>query len=133
MEVTLSDAEISSGEAVEIRLVVANPTDGPVSFMTNSCVLVARVLDSEGDTVFQAPDLCNDIGLIHTLGAGEVLADTIAFDGTAQPSGAALPPGTYHVYRGLSSHLRHPSEPVGLRAPDPRLPLKPPYALARRE
>ena len=109
----LSDEEMVVGDTVEIRVVATNTTANPVSFATNTCVLVVRVLDESNTPVVRLPGFCNDIRLEHTLGPGESLAQVFQFDGTFETF--PLASGTYMVFAGISSDLLNPSDAVELR------------------
>ncbi len=75
IEVTLSRSqeEVAVGDTFEVRVLATNMTAGELSFLTDSCVLVAQILDQSNRPVGQRPNTCNSIGITTTLGSGESL------------------------------------------------------------
>ena len=118
--ISLSQEEMAVGDTIEIRIVATNTTAGPLTFATNTCVLVVRILDRSNTPVIHLPGFCNDIRLEHTLGPGESLMGVELFDGTIQdPLGrpgerSPLESGTYRVFAGISSDALNPSDAVKL-------------------
>jgi hypothetical protein len=117
IEVTLSlsQEEMAVGDTIEIRIVATNTTAGELSFATNACVLVVRILDQSNTPVVYLPGFCNDIRLGHTLGPGESLMRVELFDGTnARSLGAvrrALRSGVWHL-RGDRGNILGSAQPV---------------------
>jgi hypothetical protein len=116
VSVTVSDAEISSGEATELRATLRNPTNRELSF-TVSCFVIFEIRDDDDDR-FLEPVVCEDTEFKQVLGPGESLERVVLFDGTGwlTPSGpAVLPPGPYRVRAGMSIAYLNPSPFVDLR------------------
>ena len=111
--VSLSDQEVAVGDIIEIQVLATNITAGELSFTTNTCVLVVRILNQSNTPVVDFPNTCNDIGVTTTLGPGESLAQVARFDDT-HPA-FPLASGTYMVIAGISSDLLNPSAAVELR------------------
>lgn len=109
IEVTLSlpGGGAAVGDTVEIRVVATNVTAGTVSFVTNTCVLVVRVLDESDTLVVDLPNTCNDISQPHSLRPGESLERVVRFDATGRS-------GTFRLLAGISADLLNLSEVVEL-------------------
>lgn len=119
--VTVSEPEIRAGDTTTITVRATNPTNGPVDFSTNSCVLVALILDETGEEVYPGGGPCLDILLTHSVPPGEFLEEVFDFDGRGrrgwrdQGERYLLPPGTYQVRGAVGSERRNLSRPVPLQ------------------
>ena len=116
VSVTVSRAELSSGEVTELRATLENPTNRDLAFRV-SCFLIFEIRDA-ADNRFIEPVVCDSTEFEQVLGPGESLERAVFFDGHGwlTPSGpATLPPGPYRVRAGMSVAYLNPSPFVDLR------------------
>ena len=121
VSISVSPLEIAIGDTATVVIEAVNTTDRELRFSSNSCVLVMRVEDSTGNTVWGGGP-CLDILLVNAIAPGESVIQTFLFDGMgllADGSGEyPLPLGVYRVQAGVTQEFANPSGSIELRIVD---------------
>ena len=108
LTLSLSQEEVVIGDTVEIRVVATNVSENEVSFTTNTCVLVVRILDESSTPLVTFPDTCNDIAVGTTIAPGDSIERIVQFD-------TSVGSGIYSVRAGISDDLLNVPAAADLR------------------